>query len=70
VYKNIVWCHSENRATHHLKDVSFVKGVPGFDNPEDVPTLIVLDDILDSAYSTKVSELFTKDHTTVILVWF
>jgi hypothetical protein len=60
VYKNIVWCHSENNAPRHLKDVSFVKGVPDFDNPEHVPTLIVLDDLMDSAYSTKLSDLFTK----------
>jgi hypothetical protein len=56
VYKNIVWCHSENNAPHHLKDVSFVKGVPDFDKPEHVPTLVVLDDLMDSAYSTKVRE--------------
>jgi hypothetical protein len=70
VYKNIVWCHSENNAPHHLKDVSFVKGVPDFDNPEHVPTLIVLDDLMDSAYSTKVSELFTKGshHRNISLV--
>ena len=60
VYDNIVWCHSENNAPHHLKSVSFVKGVPDFENPENVPTLIVLYDLMDSAYSTKVSELFTK----------
>jgi hypothetical protein len=70
VYKNIVWCHSENNAPHHLKDVSFVKGVPDFDNPEHLPTLIVLDELMDSAYSTKVSELFTKGshHSNISLV--
>ena len=30
VYDNIVWCHSENKAPHHLKNVSFVEGVPDF----------------------------------------
>jgi len=70
VYDNIVWCHSENNAPHHLKNVSFVKGVPDFENPENVPTLIVLDDLMDSAYSTKVSELFTKGshHRNISLV--
>lgn len=70
VFKNIVWCHSENNAPHHLKDVSFVKGVPEFENPDNVPTLIVLDDLMDSAYSTKVSELFTKGshHRNISLV--
>jgi hypothetical protein len=70
VFKNIVWCHSEDNAPHHLKDVSFVKGVPDFENPENVPTLIVLDDLMDSAYSKKVSELFTKGshHRNISLV--
>ena len=44
----------------YLQNVSFVKGVPEFQNPEYVPTLIVLDDLMNSAYSTKLSELFTK----------
>ena len=60
VFKNIVWSHSENNGPHHFKNVSFVKGVPYFENPENVPTLIVLDDLMDSTYSTKVNELFTK----------
>jgi len=70
VFKNIVWCHSENNVPHHLKNVSFVKGVPDFENPENIPTLIVLDDLMDSAYSTKVSELFTKEshHSNISLV--
>jgi len=59
-FENIVWCHSENNAPHHLKNVTIVKGVSDFENPENVPTLIVLDDLMDSAYSTKVSQLFTK----------
>ena len=44
VFENIMCCHSENNAPHHLKKVSFVKGVPDFENPENVPTLIVMDD--------------------------
>ena len=56
----ILWCHIENNAPHHLKSVSFVKSVPDFENPENVPKLIVLDDFMGSTYSTKVSELFTK----------
>jgi len=69
-FKNIVWCHSENNAPHHLKNVSFVKDVPDFENPENVPTLIVLDALMDSAYSTKVSKLFTKGshHRNISLV--
>jgi len=54
-FKNIVWCHSSNNAPHHLQNVSFAKGVPEFENPEDVLALIILDDLMNSAYSTKVS---------------
>jgi hypothetical protein len=57
---NIVWCHSENNAPHHLNDVSFVTGVPEFEDPEDIPTLIVLDDIIDSAYSKKSQRIIYK----------
>ena len=53
VFKDIVWCHSENNAPHHPKNVSFVKGVPEFENPENVPTLLVLDDLMDSACRLK-----------------
>jgi hypothetical protein len=44
--------------------------VPHFENPENVPTLIILDDLMDSAYSKKVSELFTQGshHRNVSLV--
>jgi len=60
VFTNITWCHSENNAPDLLKNVTFVKGVPDFENPKNLPTHIVLDDLMDSAYSTKVSQLFTK----------
>jgi len=50
--------------------VTFFKVVPDFENPESVHTLIVLDDLIDSAYSTKVSQLFTKEsrHRKINLV--
>ena len=40
------------------------------ENHENLPTLIVLDDLMDSAYSTKVGELFTKGshHRNISLV--
>jgi hypothetical protein len=44
----------------YLENVTFVKGVPEFQNPDSTPTLIVLDDLMDTAYSTQVSQLFTK----------
>jgi septin family protein len=43
-FKNILWCHSNNNAPTRLQNVSFVKGIPEFENPEDVHTLIVLYD--------------------------
>ena len=54
----------------HSQNISFVKGLPEFENPENVPTLIALDDLMDPAYSTKVCELFTKgkQHRNIILV--
>jgi predicted AAA+ superfamily ATPase len=60
VFENFVWCHSEKNAPHHLKNVLFVKVVSDFENPENIPTLLVLDNLMNSAYSTKVSQLFTK----------
>jgi dephospho-CoA kinase len=48
VFENIVWYHSLNNATHHLKNESFV--VTDFENPENIPTLIVLHDLMDCAY--------------------
>jgi len=35
-FKNTVWCHSENNTPHHWQSVSFVKGVPEFESPENV----------------------------------
>ena len=69
-FKNIIWRHSENNVPHHLKNVSLVKCVPDFENPENVPTLIVLDNLMDSAYSTKEKELFTKGshHRNISLI--
>ena len=36
VFKNVVWCHSENNAQYHLKNASFVKSVSVFENREKV----------------------------------
>ena len=47
-----------------------MKRVPEFENPENIPTLIALDDLMDTAYSAKVSQLFTKGshHRNISLV--
>ena len=70
VFGNIVWCHSENNAPHYLKNVSFIKVILDFENTENIPTLTVLSDLMNSAYSTKLSQLFTKDHIIVTLVGY
>jgi len=44
---------SENNAPHHLKNVSYVKRVPNFENPENIPTLIVVEDLTQSAILQK-----------------
>ena len=70
MFENIAWCNSENNAPHHLKNVSLVKGLPDFDNTENVPTLVVSDCVMDTAYSTKVSQLISKGshHRIISLV--
>jgi septin family protein len=70
LFTNIVWCHSENNAPDHIDNVTFVKGVPEVEKPDNKPTLIVLDDLMDTAYCTKVSQLFTKrsHHRNISLV--
>ena len=70
MFENIVWCYREEKAPHHFKNLSFFKCVPDFENPENIPTLIVLEDSMDSACSTKVSQLFIKrsHHRNVSLV--
>lgn len=69
-YENIVRCHSENKTPHHLKDFSLVE-VLDYDNPENVRILVVVDDRMDSVYSPKVRELFTKGshHRSISLVF-
>ena len=63
---NIVWYNFENNAPNRLQNVSFVKGVQEFENPEIITTLIVLDDLMNSAYSTKVANYLPQDRTIAI----
>jgi len=67
LFVKILWCYCESNATHNFKNVSFVKGVPDFENPENIPTLKVLVELMDSAYSTKVIQVSPKDRIIVIL---
>jgi len=48
------WSAGSN-APHYSKSASIVKGVPDIENPDNIPTLIVLDYFMDPAFSTKVS---------------
>jgi len=62
----IVWCYSEISADpyQHLagnKHVRFQEGVPAdFNDSGEKPCLIILEDLLNSAYSKDVCDLFTK----------
>jgi hypothetical protein len=70
VFENIVRCHSDYNAPHQLKNITLIKGVPELGNPQNVPTIIALDDFTESVYSTKVSQLFTKSshHRNISLI--
>jgi hypothetical protein len=70
VFQKIVWSPHENNAPRQLKNVTFIKGVPEFEKTENVPSLTVLDDLMDSAYSAKVSQLFAKGshHRNISLI--
>ena len=59
-FEIMVWYHSERNAPHHLNSISFVKGVPDFENTKNIPTPMVFDDLMDSSNFTKESLLFTK----------
>jgi hypothetical protein len=60
-FSEIVWFYSEAAAIPtDLKSVKFYVGVPAFPNIKGEPKLIVLDDLINSAYSREVCDLFTK----------
>lgn len=72
-FKKIIWCYAETNAKPDIAGVTFHKGVLNdFNNDSNEPRLIILDDLMNTAYSTTVSELFTKGshhrNTSVILV--
>jgi len=62
----IVWCYSEVSAIQYrqlagTKHVRFHEGVPAdFNNSGEKPCFIILDDLLNTAYSKDVCDLFTK----------
>lgn len=63
-YETILWCFSERNAvpprSKFNTDVTYHEGLPVFDKHCKKSSLIILDDLLDKAYSSDVSSLFTK----------
>ena len=59
-FSSILWCFSESSAVPQLPNVHFQKGVPQVENATGKPVLIILDDLLQEAYSKDVCDLFTK----------
>lgn len=59
-FKTIVWCYSESSAVPNIPNIIFHVGVPTLRNTTGEPVLIVLDDLLQEAYSKEVCDLFTK----------
>jgi signal recognition particle GTPase len=60
-FSAIVWCYSEEASVPtDFKSVEFRVGVPEFQNEKGEPRLVVLNDLINSAYSKQVCDLFTK----------
>lgn len=66
---SILWCYSEENSlrTQDLivpeqrQKIRYHKGMPeSFENTNDEPMLIVIDDMMNEATSTKICDLFTK----------
>lgn len=68
IIKKVIWCNSEKGAIPRREtlpddlDTEFMYKIPqNFENSENEPTLIILDDMMtDATSSNLVSELFTK----------
>lgn len=59
----VLWCYAEKAAipTIQSDNLTFHKGIPDvIENIENVPMLIVLDDLMNEVYNSQISELFTK----------
>lgn len=70
-FRKIIWCYSEQNAIadvvrklahEHKQKIRFVKGVPDeFHNENNVPQLVILDDLMNETASAKrVAEVFTR----------
>ena len=62
----VIWCYPEKSAVPSrqltgTKNFRFKEGLPAdFDDTKDKPCLIILDDLLNEAYSKDACDLFTK----------
>lgn len=70
-FKKIIWCYTERNAVTSIEQkinseqrqkIKFVKGIPNeFENNNNEPTLVVLDDLMSESNSAqKVADLFTR----------
>lgn len=63
--EKVIWCHAELNARPSgvlFENISYRNGIPDkFENNENIPTLIVLDDfMLEANSSARICDLFTK----------
>lgn len=63
--KKVIWCHAEINAQPKgikFRDITFLNEIPDeFENKENIPTLIVLDDfMLEANSNARICDLFTK----------
>lgn len=59
--KKIIWCYGEEHAKPSFSNVEYFKGIPdNFDNEENDPVLVILDDLMMGAFNKQICELFTK----------
>ena len=65
-FRDIVWCFSEDSAIPRKqlatagRQIIYHGGIPDFENASNGPRLVVLDDLLNEAYSRELCDLFTK----------
>lgn len=63
-FDSVIWAYSESGALPHIRypRLTFHRGVPAFDDGDEdrKPRLIILDDLLNEAYSKEVCALFIK----------
>jgi hypothetical protein len=70
-FRDMVWCFSEDAVVPrgHLtgagRRVVYHRGIPDFEEANEEPRLVVLDDLLNEAYSRDVGDLFTITGTSV-----